>query len=70
MIAPTVRRRHHRSIDNERQGAAMEPDVLTEPEPRRLLRLIANLDDEDLAFLGRRIRAAENRIAADRRRGD
>ena len=48
----------------------MEPDTLTEPELRKLLRLLANLDDGDLAFLGRRIRAAENRIAADRRRDD
>ncbi|WP_193175246.1 hypothetical protein [Oricola nitratireducens] len=69
IVAQAVRRQHHHPIDNERQGAAMEPDTRTEPELRRLLRLLANLDDKDLAFLGRRIRAAENRIAADRRRG-
>lgn len=48
----------------------MEPDTLTEPELSRLLRLLANLDDKELAFLGRQIREAESRIAADRRRGD
>ncbi|WP_193175240.1 hypothetical protein [Oricola nitratireducens] len=45
-------------------------DTLTEPELRRLQRLLANLGDANLAFLGRRIRVAENKVAADRRRAD